>query len=155
MPVAIQKHAVNLGLGPTMRDALQSATAAMGPDDIAMVMDADETHDPAVIPDMVAAINGGAGVVVASRYARESSVQDVPLRRLWLSNGASRLFRLLFPTPVMPYGEYVRRNRHSWLLKTGDPRPSWLPKKLAVERARIGVEARCNEPGLFLVSMGE
>lgn len=99
MPITIERHAINMGLGPTIRDAFRLANSVMGPDDIAVVMDADDTHDPRVIPDMVEAINGGADVVVASRYVRGSSVQGVPRDRLWLSNGASWLFRMVFPTP--------------------------------------------------------
>lgn len=99
MPITIHRHDVNMGLGPTIGDAFLLATSVMGPDDIAVVMDADDTHDPRVIPEMAAAIHRGADVVIASRYARGSTVQGVPRERLWLSNGASALFRLVFPTP--------------------------------------------------------
>lgn len=52
---------------------------------IVVTMDADFSHDPAVIPALVAAIEGGADAVVGSRYVRGGGTVDWPLHRRLLS----------------------------------------------------------------------
>ena len=97
MPIEVVQHVANRGLGETIRDALQVSAGLAENDDIVVTMDADNTHSPAVIPSMVAAIQSGAGVVIASRYRRGSKVVGLsPLRHL-MSYGARFLFQTIFP----------------------------------------------------------
>jgi len=62
-------------------------------------MDADDSHPPSLIIEMLGALEKGADVVIASRFQRGSATIGVPAYRVVLSVGASRLFRILFPTP--------------------------------------------------------
>lgn len=57
--------------------------------DIFGVMDADLSHDPGVIPDLVKAITeGGADISVGSRYVKGGAIRNWPWRRLVTSKVA-------------------------------------------------------------------
>ena len=95
--VQIVRHAVNQGLGPTLRDGLKAALASAADGDIVITMDADDSHDPVLMPSMIAGIRGGLDVVIASRFRRASEVHGVPRFRKLTGWGASTLLRLLLP----------------------------------------------------------
>ncbi len=97
MPIRTMKHDVNLGLGATIRDGLVAAVEAAGDRDIIVTMDADDTHAPGLILQMVRMISEGHDVVIASRFREGSRTVGVPLLRRGLSYGASWLFRIAFP----------------------------------------------------------
>src|SRR6184192_1667470 len=56
--------------------------------DILVVMDADLSHPPEVVPDLVKAIDDGADLAVGSRYIAGGGVKDWPLRRQMVSRVA-------------------------------------------------------------------
>lgn len=91
-------HETNKGLGPTIRDALRAAAELCDDNDVVVTMDADMTHPTALIPDMVARLDGGADVVIASRYRPGAQVRGLAWHRRLMSLGASWLFRLRYPT---------------------------------------------------------
>lgn len=93
------EHPSNLGLGAAIRSGLLGAVDAAADDDVIVTMDADDTHTPAVIEQMLASINTGLDVIVASRYRPGARVIGVPATRRFLSFAASVLFRMVFPTP--------------------------------------------------------
>ena len=97
LPLLLVRHPVNLGLGATLRDGLQSALERAGERDVVITMDADATHMPGLIVQMVRMIGEGYDVVIASRYRAESRVYGVPLLRRIMSRGASLLMRVAFP----------------------------------------------------------
>ncbi len=53
--------------------------------DVVISMDADLSHDPAVIPTMLALIEAGADAVIGSRYVRGGGTTDWPTHRRLLS----------------------------------------------------------------------
>jgi dolichol-phosphate mannosyltransferase len=53
--------------------------------EIVISMDADLSHDPAVIPTMLDLIDGGADAVIGSRYVTGGGTTDWPIRRQLLS----------------------------------------------------------------------
>ena len=55
-----------------------------------MQMDADFSHDPASIPDLVRASRAGADVVIGSRYCPGGGIRNWPARRRFLSRFANR-----------------------------------------------------------------
>ncbi len=99
MPATLIEHPANLGLGAAIRSGLLCAVDAAGGGDVIVTMDADDTHTPAAIAQMLARIDAGMDVVVASRYRPGSRVIGVPWFRRFLSYAASLLFRVVFPTP--------------------------------------------------------
>jgi dolichol-phosphate mannosyltransferase len=80
------------GLGRSLVAGLQHALQ-IGADPI-FQMDADFSHDPKYLPDMVAAI-ADADLVLGSRYLRGVSVVNWPLHRIMLSTFANHYIRLV------------------------------------------------------------
>jgi dolichol-phosphate mannosyltransferase len=78
------------GLGRSYVDGFARAVAAGA--DLVCQMDADFSHDPKYLPDLVAA-SANADIVVGSRYLKGISVVNWPLRRLVLSTLANRYIR--------------------------------------------------------------
>jgi dolichol-phosphate mannosyltransferase len=84
-------HEQNQGLGCALRTGFRSAKGR-----IIVTMDADLTHPPELIGPMVEACT--VDMVVASRYVRGGGMANVPWWRVWLSQMANGVFRLLFAT---------------------------------------------------------
>ena len=78
------------GLGRSYIDGL--SRALRGPDEIVCQMDADLSHDPAYLPDLVAATAQNE-LVIGSRYLRGVSVVNWPVHRVVLSAFANRYIR--------------------------------------------------------------
>lgn len=95
--VTVLEHAGNRGLSAAMRTGLQAAAEESGPKDIIITMDADDTHPPAFIKQMIDRISEGYDLAIASRYQSGARIVGVSLLRLRLSDAASFLFRLIFP----------------------------------------------------------
>lgn len=85
------------GLGRSYLEGLRHALAA-GADRICQ-MDADFSHDPKYLPDLVAA-TAHHDVVIGSRYLHGVSVVNWPLRRLFLSTFANNYIRTVTRLPV-------------------------------------------------------
>jgi dolichol-phosphate mannosyltransferase len=88
---------VNKGLGAGLRALVAYAVANASDDDTLVIMDCDDTHDPAQIADMMRRLAAGADVVVGSRYVRGALVQGVPPFRRVTALGAAGLFKLIHP----------------------------------------------------------
>ena len=76
------------GLGSAYRAGF--AIAAADGYDAIVTMDCDFSHDPAVVPSMIARLEAGADVAVGSRYVSGGGVVDWPLRRRLLSRWGNR-----------------------------------------------------------------
>ena len=97
LPLVIVDGVVNKGLGAGLRALVNYAVANATDADILVVMDCDDTHDPAQIAAMEPLLAAGADVVVASRYAYGATVQGVPALRRVTALGAAALFKLIHP----------------------------------------------------------
>ncbi len=97
LPLIILRHERNQGLGATMRDGFQYVAQKASNTDIVVAMDADNTHNPGLMGQMLNCIAEGNDVVIASRYQLGSHIKGVPGFRQVLSLGASFLFRVCFP----------------------------------------------------------
>ncbi len=93
------EHGTNLGLGAAIQTGLLSAVEGAQDSDVIVTMDADDTFTPTTIPAMLARIDSGMDVLIASRYLPESVVTGVPAIRRFMSFAASILFRIVFPIP--------------------------------------------------------
>jgi dolichol-phosphate mannosyltransferase len=65
--------------------------------DTLVVIDADLSHPPALIPTMYHEIIGGYDIVIGSRYMDGGGIKKWPIKRRIISLGATFLGRLLFP----------------------------------------------------------
>ena len=97
-----------LGLSSAVLEGFKVASGS-----ILVVMDADLSHPPEKIPEMVSKIESGeADVVVGSRYVKGGSVENWPFARRIISKGATLLAR--------------------WLTKVKDPMSGFFALKRSV-----------------------
>ena len=80
------------GLSLSVVEGFRTARA-----DILLVMDADLSHPPPLIPVMLAGIRDGNDLVIGSRYMEGGGIKKWPFKRRIISMGATFLGRLLFP----------------------------------------------------------
>lgn len=80
--------------------------------EIFVVIDADFSHPPALIPEMYHEIRAGSDVVIGSRYMEGGAIRKWPLKRRVISIGATFLGRLLFPDVSDPVSGFfaIRKN---------------------------------------------
>lgn len=96
MPLQLVSHEQNKGLGEAIKTGLRAALEhSKGPDDLIVCMDADNTHPPRYVHQMLEVMNReGADIVIASRYRKGSRQRGVPPHRQLMSFGARLLFWL-------------------------------------------------------------
>ncbi len=87
----IVRHADH-GLSQSVVEGFKQANS-----DILMVIDADFSHPPMLIPRFYEEIKKGADIVIGSRYTRGGGIKQWPLKRRVLSLGATGMGRILFP----------------------------------------------------------
>jgi dolichol-phosphate mannosyltransferase len=116
LDVRLVRHLVNLGLGQAVRSGLRAVLETAAPEDILVVMDADDTHDPTLIPRLRAEIAAGADVVICSRFVPGGDDTTAPPWRRLLSRGATALFnRVLRVGDVRDFTSGFRAYRVSLL----------------------------------------
>src|SRR5208283_3571995 len=102
----LQKTKPNLSLVVRKEDHGLSQSVVegfrMARSDIFLVMDADRSHPPALIPVMLEGIRAGNDIVIGSRYMEGGGIKKWPLKRRIISKGATFLGRLLFPDNTDP-----------------------------------------------------
>jgi dolichol-phosphate mannosyltransferase len=97
MPIELLKHGDNKGLGAAMRTGLSHIAAISSHKDRVVTMDADNTHNPEILLQMLDKVEqDGADVVIASRYETGGDEVGLALHRKILSRGASFLLALFF-----------------------------------------------------------
>ncbi len=99
LPVRVISHPTNLGVARVFMTGLREATASAADDDVIVLMEADSTNDPELLPEMVRRIGEGYDVAIGSRYEAGGRYHRFPLKRTALSLGANALVRWLFPIP--------------------------------------------------------
>jgi dolichol-phosphate mannosyltransferase len=97
LPLVILDGVVNKGLGAGLRALVEYAVAQADDDDVLVVMDCDDTHDPAQIGDMLNKLAAGADVAIGSRFVRGATVRGVPAFRRLTALGAAGLFKSVHP----------------------------------------------------------
>lgn len=85
------------GLGPAYRDGFVQALSEDV--DFVMQMDADFSHDPAMVPVLRQAAEE-ADLVLGSRYVEGGGTQDWSLLRRFISQGGSTYARLILGMPI-------------------------------------------------------
>lgn len=97
MPITVVQHRINRGLWETIRDGFEWAAENCQPDDIIIRMDADDTHEPSYIPALVARIEEGNDVVIASRFQPGGGALGLDAYRTFISRCANLTMKLFFP----------------------------------------------------------
>lgn len=93
LDVRLVRHPENLGLGQAVQSGLRAVLAEAAPDHVLVVMDADDTHDPGVIPTLLKEISAGADIVICSRFVDGGDDSTAPRWRRLLSRGATVVLR--------------------------------------------------------------
>ncbi len=100
-----------LGRGSAVIEGFQAALSMTGISAI-VEMDADFSHDPRELPEMIAAL-GPCDMLVRSRYLPESRIEGWPASRLFFSRLANNFARALLKIPLSDYTNgyraYTRR----------------------------------------------
>ncbi len=96
-PVKLVCHEVNRGLGAAITTCLTHGIQGLDLDDIVVAMDADNTHPPQLIAQMVPMIREGYDIVIASRFQPGGRVVGLAKHREWLSVGARVMMQTVFP----------------------------------------------------------
>lgn len=96
--VRVVHRARKEGLGPAYAEGFAKAQS----DGAAIIceMDADFSHDPEKLPELVDAINAGAGVAIGSRYVPGGSVPGWALSRRLISRLGNWYARTMLSTPI-------------------------------------------------------
>jgi len=76
-----------------------------------VVMDADLSHPPEVVPGLVDAIDAGADLAVGSRYVKGGGTRDWPMRRRVVSRVACMMGSVLVPVRDATSGFFAIRRR--------------------------------------------
>ena len=107
-------HRVNLSIGAAFTSGLLTAAEnCAGDRDVIVLMEADRTSTPEFLDTLIDACReGGADVVVASRYLPGGGYKHFPLARLVYSRAVNRLLARSFPIPgVTDYTLFFRAYR--------------------------------------------
>jgi dolichol-phosphate mannosyltransferase len=89
VPLTLVEHGTNRGLRAALETGIHWLVENGADGDVAVFMDGDDTHDPKHVRDMLARIDEGADVVIASRFRPGATVTGVPRYRQLLSFGAN------------------------------------------------------------------
>lgn len=95
----VLSHDRNRGLGAGLRTGIYWVLDRAADDDLLVTLDADNTHPPSLIPELVHKVRNGADLSIASRYRTGAEVHGVPGYRRALSDVASVIFQSLYPIP--------------------------------------------------------
>ncbi len=104
LPVRVVRRGAKAGLASAV---IAGFAAARG--DVLVVMDADLSHPPEVVPSLVDALASGADLAVGSRYVRGGGTLDWPLRRRLVSRAACLLGNVLVPVRDATSGFFALR----------------------------------------------
>ncbi|WP_160317130.1 glycosyltransferase family 2 protein [Oxobacter pfennigii] len=94
--IKILNHEGNKGLGEAVHTGLFYFLNICNSGDYAVVMDADNTHNPMIIDSMLDKMKSGCDVVIASRYEEGGEEIGLSLLRRMFSFGANTLLNAFF-----------------------------------------------------------
>lgn len=95
--ISYVNHPHNQGLAQGMRTIISYSTNHLKPDNILVVLDADNTHNPNIIPAMVEKlVSQGLDIVIASRFEKGGQEIGLSPYRKFLSRGASLFAKIVF-----------------------------------------------------------
>jgi len=107
--VVYAKHSHNRGLGAAMRTGFNKATG-----DVICAIDSDCTYDPLQILRLLNVLETtGADIATASPYHPEGGVENVIGWRLFLSRGASWMYRIVCSSKLYTYTSMMRAYRRA------------------------------------------
>ena len=144
--IAVIHRPSKQGLGPAYAEGFAAALA--GPAGIVCQMDADFSHDPAVLPELVEAVEAGAGAALGSRYVPGGEVPGWPWHRRLLSRWGNRYARAMLATTIRDMTSGFRAYRSDVLARLEPATCEASGYGFQVEMAR-----RCYEQGIETIEV--
>ncbi|MBI5952684.1 MAG: glycosyltransferase [Chloroflexi bacterium] len=96
LPLDIVTHQINRGLGETERDGFEFIAMRCSPEDVIVRVEADNTHEPSYIFDLLAKLNEGYDVVNTSRFQPGGGQIGVDGYRAFISRAANSFMHFIF-----------------------------------------------------------
>lgn len=96
LPLDVITHPINRGLGETERDGFEFVAARSAPEDVIVRVEADNTHEPNYIFDLLAKLDSGYDVVNTSRFQPGGGQVGVDGYRAFISRGANLFMHFIF-----------------------------------------------------------
>jgi len=96
--VEVLRRGTKAGLGSAYRAGFRVGLARGY--DVMVEMDADLSHDPAVLPELLAAVDGGADLAIGSRYVPGGDIPDWTRLRRAISRGGGLYARTMLGLSV-------------------------------------------------------
>jgi glycosyltransferase involved in cell wall biosynthesis len=87
-PIHVLRRTAKEGLGAAYKSGLRTAIDRGA--EICVQIDADLSHDPSVLPALIANVENGADLAIGSRYVPGGLTENWPRRRRWLSRWGNR-----------------------------------------------------------------
>lgn len=142
-------HPRNLGLGEGMNTILNMAATQYDDEDVLVVMDADNTHGPEIIPAMIEKLGKESlDIVIASRFAEGGQEMGLSLMRKVYSRGARLFCNMAFPVSnVTDYSCGYRAYRVAYLKKAIAAFGGKLVTSSGFE-CMVEIIARCSKIGV-------
>jgi|tagenome__1003787_1003787.scaffolds.fasta_scaffold20942730_2 dolichol-phosphate mannosyltransferase len=113
--VVFAKHSQNRGLGAAMRTGFAHTSG-----EIIVAIDSDCTYDPQQIPRLLEALeSSSADIATASPYHPQGGVENVIGWRLFLSRGASWMYRCVCANKLYTYTSMMRAYRRAVIDNVG------------------------------------
>ncbi|MFM9904935.1 MAG: XrtA system polysaccharide deacetylase [Pyrinomonadaceae bacterium] len=109
--VKILQHETNRGVAAGIMTGIRAAKT-----DVVCSMDCDCTYDPHELVNMLPLLEENVDLVTASPYHRDGGVRNVPHWRLFLSRGASFLYRRVLRSKLDTYTSCFRVYRRSSMI---------------------------------------
>ena len=97
--VDVIRHPINRGLGETERDGFEFVAMRADPEDLMIRVEADNTHEPDYIVDLIAKLNEGYDVVNTSRFQSGGGQIGVDGYRASISRAANLFMQFIFNIP--------------------------------------------------------
>lgn len=116
--IDVLRRAAKSGLGPSYRAGFAWGLAR--DHEVLVEMDADLSHDPAVLPQLIGAVtNGDADLAIGSRYVPGGEVPGWPTHRRVLSQWGNRYVGMMLKMPVRDATAGFRAYRSTIIEKIG------------------------------------
>ena len=116
--IEVLRRSEKSGLGPAYRAGFNWGIERGH--DVLIEMDADLSHDPLVLPQLIAAVgDGGADLAIGSRYVPGGAVPGWPRNRRLLSQWGNRYISIMLKLPVRDATAGFRAYRRSIIEKIG------------------------------------
>jgi dolichol-phosphate mannosyltransferase len=118
LPIEIAAFPSNRGVAEVFRLGFHRVLEVARDDDYCITMDSDNTQNPYYILDLLAALDAGAEIAIASRFVPGGGMRRAPWFRTLLSYGVAHLLRAFVGLPgVRDYSTFFRGFRVGLLRK--------------------------------------